>query len=91
MVLEAPNARIRWPELPPVGRMEMGWGQGGVEESRAFSLENVAVASPCSASPLSLGSSGDLPMAFASPSLQKVQNWSLPKLDMRLPQGWHAW
>ena len=68
-----------------------GTGQGGVEESQAFSLEKVAVASPCSASPLSLGSSGDLPMAFTSPSLQKVRNWLLPKLDMRLPRGWHAW
>lgn len=69
----------------------MGWGQGGVEASQAFSLEEVAVVSPCSASPLFLGSLGVLPMPLASPSLQKVWNWLFPKLDMRLPQGWHAW
>lgn len=45
VVLEAPNARLRWPALPRRGGQEMGWGQGGMEESLEFSLEEAAVVS----------------------------------------------
>ena len=72
VVLKALNARLRWPELPPVGGLDMRCGQGGVEESQAFFLDEEVVVSLCAASPLFLGSSGGLSMVHAPLSLLEM-------------------
>lgn len=91
VVLEAPNATLIRPDLSPRDGLEMGWGQGGMEESQAFSLEEMAVGSPCSASPLFLSSLGVLSMVHARQPLGDIELVEFPKLDVRPPEGCHAW
>lgn len=91
VVLEAPNARLIRPDLSPNDGLETGWGQGGMEKSQAFSLEEMAVGSPCSASSLFLSSSGGLSMVRAHQPLGDIELVEFPKLDVRPPEGCHAW